>query len=236
MSYHQIAIYSEAFALVRTLLEDEEDEVRIPKKLQPKSLTWNPFANLAITPEMEEKARQDRAAYLQRHYGIGREKKEIPTATALPTTAPSVQSVPPKETPFDPKNPKVDIVTHGGDGQPERVSALYLQPPYTWQLWGPKRLHWREQLLNDKRILPEDREAIRAKMFEMFREPNKILVPSTGSWALKMPRGYCLLGSGGEGATWTIKFQKPGGNRLLVENPFMNTQERRDWEKGRTSL
>src|SRR5262252_4285967 len=178
-------VREEAAQLISDLLEKErerepfgmprEPPQRIPKRYSERPPINSPFAGLDIPELRAKEAEETRRKYepvgamMRRMLGLA-PGAQLPGQTAaaanVPAEAPEASPEPAAE-PFDPNNPKITAIYQD---QEKRMRAVYLRPPYTWHVFGPNPGHWEEQLFNDERVLPEDRDEIRQKLTEMFRE------------------------------------------------------------------
>lgn len=111
------------------------------------------------------------------------------------------------------------------------VPAVILDPPDRWtsligEGHGMQRLYQRIEA------------NFRIDFLEMLRglKTAKVLVPARGKWALKMPNGYAVFGTGSQGISVTTRLDKIADDQQLVDNPLMDPVQNRRWEQARKSL
>lgn len=67
--------------------------------------------------------------------------------------------------------------------------------------------------------------------------PGVVLVPARDKWALKMPGGYVIFGTGNMGITCSAKRETIAADQQLIErNPILTDLEHRQWDMVRGGL
>jgi hypothetical protein len=117
-----------------------------------------------------------------------------------------------------------------------------LHPPKTWPAFVAEPVEGAPHGLDEfmEQVKDEDKTAFCANMGKLaeYLGPGrgKLEVPRQRNWALKiMPEGYAIYGSGFVGWSVCGKWETVAAE-FLIENPTMTEEEKRRWDRFRSSL
>ena len=125
--------------------------------------------------------------------------------------------------------PRVKVLYHHEERE---VAAVMLKSPRAWESFVRDGAHGMKRFTD--RVDADDQPDFAFAMRDLVTRP--VPVPASGHWALKMPGGYAILGTGAEGVSCTKKRQIISWEQQLVDNPNMSPEQNQHWRTARRGL
>jgi len=125
--------------------------------------------------------------------------------------------------------PRVRVLYHHEE---KEVPAVMLKSPRIWDAFVIDGAHGMKRFTD--RVDADDQTDFIFAMRDLVTSP--VLVPAAGQWALKMPGGYAILGTGAGGVSCTKKRQIISWEQQLVDNPNMSAAQNAHWLTARRGL